>query len=65
MTRFYAGPTLDFDVQPLVRPEEVPASRLSPDPDEGPYLGWNTWMPGPVTPSSRPLDDAVFQLGSI
>ena len=46
----YAGPTLDFDVQPLVRPEEVPGSRLSPDPDEGPYLGWNTWMPGPVRP---------------
>jgi type VI secretion system protein ImpH len=65
MTRFYAGITLDFDVQPVLKPEEVVASRLSPDPDHGPYLGWNTWLPCPVTPSSPPVDDAVFQISTI
>jgi type VI secretion system protein ImpH len=64
MTRLYAGPTLDFDVQPLLRSEEVPACRLSHDLEEGPYLGWNAWMP-PETMPSRPVDDAVFQIETI
>lgn len=62
LTRFYAGPTLDFDVQPVLRPEEIPPCRLSPDPDAGPYLGWNAWMPRPITASSGLVDDAVFQI---
>jgi len=64
MTRLYAGPTLDFDIQPRLEPEEVPACRLTADPDEGPYLGWNTWMPRQTT-LSHPIDDAIFQIASI
>jgi type VI secretion system protein ImpH len=64
MTRLYAGPTLDFDVQPVLRPEEVPACRLTRDVDEGPYLGWNTWMPR-ETISLHPIDDAIFQIETI
>ena len=65
MTRLYAGPTLDFDVQPILKPEEVPGCRLTPDPDQAPYLGWTTWIPVPASPSSPPIDDAVFQIPSI
>lgn len=65
MTRLYAGPTLDFDVQPILKPEEVPGCRLTPDSDQGPYLGWTTWMPVSAIPLSRPVDDAVFQIPTI
>jgi len=64
MTRLYAGPTLDFDVQPILRPEEVPVCRLTGELDEGPYLGWNTWMPRTTIPLTS-VDDAVFQLETI
>jgi type VI secretion system protein ImpH len=65
ITRTYVGPALDFDVQPVLMPEEVPPCRFSSDPEEGPYLGWNTWTPTAVTPSCLPVDDAVFQIEAI
>jgi type VI secretion system protein ImpH len=65
ITRMYSGPGLDFDVQPLVKPEEVPPIRFTAATSEGPYLGWNTWLPLPETPSPRPVDDAVFQIETI
>jgi len=65
MTRLYAGATLDFDVQPTLRLEEVPALRLTSDPEEGPYLGWSTWTPSGATTSTRVVDDAVFQIDTI
>jgi type VI secretion system protein ImpH len=43
MTRTYVGPELDFDVQPVLKPDEVPWCRLEAGGD-GPLLGWNTWM---------------------
>jgi type VI secretion system protein ImpH len=65
MTRLYVGPALDFDVQPVLKPEEVPACQLTTNPDEGSYLGWNTWMPAPMAPTGRPVDDALFQIPTI
>jgi len=65
ITRTYVGPALDFDVQPVLKPGEVPPCRFTADAEEAPYLGWNTWMPPPATPSSRPIDDAVFQIETI
>ena len=65
MTRLYAGAALDFDVQPTLRIEEVPALRLTPDPEQGPYLGWSTWTPFAATASTRVVDDAVFQIDTI
>jgi type VI secretion system protein ImpH len=64
MTRFYAGPTLDFDIQPTLIPREVPPCELTGDPDNGPYLGWNAWMPR-LSPPPDCLDDAVFQIETI
>jgi type VI secretion system protein ImpH len=65
ITRLYAGATLDFDVQPTLKPEEVPALRLTPDLKDGPYLGWSTWTPFAATDSARVVDDAVFQIATL
>jgi type VI secretion system protein ImpH len=62
-TRTYVGMELDFDVQPALHPHEVHGSQLSPDPDDGPYLGWNTWMPSETR--DQPVDDAVFLLEDV
>jgi type VI secretion system protein ImpH len=58
LARFYAGPELDFDVQLVLRADEVPACRLPEGDAVGPALGWNAWLltqPAPVD-----ADDAVF-----
>ena len=53
MARFYAGPSMDFEVQLILAKEEVPASHTglgdAPYPAPGPYLdevqlGWTTWV---------------------
>jgi len=63
VTRFYVGQELDFDVQPVLKPTEVPWCRLDTQADPGPRLGWNTWLR--TDHFSRPVDDAVFSLGHI
>ena len=63
ITRTYVGLELDFDVQPVLKPDEVRDCRLSPDPDDGPYLGWNTWMPSDTREGE--VDDAVFLLENV
>jgi type VI secretion system protein ImpH len=60
VTRLYVGPTFDFDVQPTLRPEEIPPCQLTSS-AEGPYLGWNTWIPR-QTIGLTPVSDAIFQI---
>lgn len=59
LVRLYVGPELDFDVQLVLRKEDVPACRLADGDDGGPRLGWNTW----ITSGSLADDaeDAVFE----
>jgi type VI secretion system protein ImpH len=52
--RTYAGVEFDFDVQPVLRADEVPPCRLG----DHSYLGWNTWTWS--APLTRDADDAVF-----
>lgn len=52
LVRLYAGPELDFDVQPVLLAAEVPECQLS-DELPGPRLGWNTWLT-----SQQPAEDA-------
>jgi type VI secretion system protein ImpH len=58
LVRLYVGPELDFDIQVVLRAEDVPECDLSEEADVEPALGWNTWL------SSLPFDDdaedAVF-----
>jgi type VI secretion system protein ImpH len=55
LTRSYVGVQFTFDVQLVLRPEEVPCTRLG---EEGAYLGWNTWALS--EPFAREVDDTVF-----
>jgi type VI secretion system protein ImpH len=58
LVRFFVGPGLDFDVQLVLRASEVPDFPLPGAGQDGPALGWNTWL------HSEPLADdpcdAVF-----
>lgn len=44
LTKLFAGPELDFDVQLLLRADEVPATRLESTESYAPRLGWTTWL---------------------
>jgi type VI secretion system protein ImpH len=59
LTRSYAGAEFDFDIQLVLRPEEVPPCRLGGDGEDGSFLGWNTWMR--TGAFAQAVDDAVFQ----
>lgn len=60
LTRAYAGPGLDFDVQVTLAREQVPYLRLGSNLTSGrePRLGWNTWLRREDEPVDR--DEAVF-----
>jgi type VI secretion system protein ImpH len=60
MVRTYVGPTLDFDMQPVLLGSEVPWCRLGGDGDAPVRLGWNTWIR--VHPYQCVVDDSVFTL---
>lgn len=57
VVRCYLGPELDFDVQLVLRGDEIPACRLGEE--GGPArLGWNTWLPSEN--ATAPRQDATF-----
>ncbi|OAI49775.1 hypothetical protein AYO44_06145 [Planctomycetaceae bacterium SCGC AG-212-F19] len=58
MVRLYVGPEFDFDVQLVLTAEEVPEMQLPLGTDDGPQLGWNSWL---TTQSfAEDATDAVF-----
>lgn len=59
LVRLYVGPELDFDVQPVLRAEDVPECRLTENTSGGPRLGWNTWIRSQSM--SHDAADAVFE----
>jgi type VI secretion system protein ImpH len=60
LVRFYVGPELDFDVQLVLKKEEVPPLKISRESGQiGPRLGWNTWLTS-QTPQ-RDADEAAFE----
>jgi type VI secretion system protein ImpH len=60
MVRLFVGPELDFDIQLILKANEVPAAQLTADPADGPgpHLGWNMWLTS-QTPR-KDAEDAVF-----
>jgi len=44
LARLLAGMEFDFDVQLVLKAEEVPACRLTTSGDDQPRLGWTTWL---------------------
>jgi type VI secretion system protein ImpH len=57
VVRSYLGPELDFDVQLVLRGDEIPVCQLG---EEGgaASLGWNTWLPAANASIAR--QDATF-----
>jgi type VI secretion system protein ImpH len=60
LVRTYVGPDLDFDVQPVLRREDVPCAQLGGDETNPSCLGWNTWVRGAAMTDDA--DDAVFEI---
>lgn len=50
LTRFLAGAELDFDLQLVLKAEEVPACKLGGAGPNRPALGWTTWLKTRPTP---------------
>ena len=58
MIRTYVGMEFDFDVQVVLRKEEVPQCQLGGAEKDGARLGWNTWVRN--NPMPKDADDAIF-----
>lgn len=61
LTRFHVGQALDFDVQPVLRKEEVPPCVLGATDGGQARLGWSAWLRG--APFRRDADDPVYLVG--
>lgn len=57
-TRFIVGQEFDFDIQLILKAEEVPACRLGEKGERAPRLGWTTWLK--TKEFTRDADDAIF-----
>lgn len=60
LVRFFAGQELDFEVQLILRKEDLPACELGGEGPAAPRLGWLTWAATEM--ASRDRDDTVFQI---
>jgi type VI secretion system protein ImpH len=58
LARFFVGQGLDFDVQLVLKADEVPVSRLGDRGPVAPRLGWSTWLRGGAR--TRDVDDTVL-----
>ncbi len=59
LTRTYAGPEFDFDIQPVLRADQTPFCRLDSRSPAGPFLGWNSWLISRLP--ARDAEEAVFE----
>ena len=60
LARLYVGPALDFDIQPVLRKEEVPQASLGQPRAGGSRLGWNTWLRAALM--KQDAEGAVFRV---
>lgn len=59
LTRFYSGGEIDFEVQLVLRREDVPRCELGALGEAGPQLGWITWMK--TAPMGRDPEDTILR----
>jgi len=59
LVRLYSGPALEFEVQPVLRRDEVPTARLGAAGGGKSMLTRNSWLAS--RPRTRDADEAVFQ----
>ena len=62
IVRSFCGYDLEFEVQLILRREEVPAFELRPPADNGLYLGWLTWLKSGSDFNRNP-GDTILLLG--
>lgn len=60
LTKFFANAEFEFEVQLILKRDEVPRCELGAEGDAAPQLGWVTWMKS-VPPPSHP-GDTLLQL---
>jgi type VI secretion system protein ImpH len=58
LVRLYVGLEFDFDVQLVLRAEEIPQASLAAAGSLGSHLGWNAWLGRPL--GRAMVNDAVF-----
>lgn len=58
LVRLYADPGLDFDIQLVLKAEDVPRCRLAVGGTFGAHLGWNTWLL--TRPASADAEDVII-----
>jgi type VI secretion system protein ImpH len=59
LVRIFAERSLEFEIQPVLKKEEVPFCELTRDQKNAPRLGWLGWLK--VTDFERDAGDAVFR----
>jgi len=59
LARAYLGPAVQFSINPVLRPDAVPACALG----KGARMGWDTWLK--ATPRRRGGDEARFPAAAI
>ncbi|MGE0823942.1 MAG: type VI secretion system baseplate subunit TssG [Candidatus Binatia bacterium] len=57
-TRYIVGQEFDFDVQLILKAEDVPRCRLGGTGDRAPRLGWTTWLK--TKDFTKDAEDAIF-----
>lgn len=57
LARLYVGAGLEFDIQVILKKEQIPQCRLG-KPDEPARLGWNSWAR--IAPAARDSGDAII-----
>jgi type VI secretion system protein ImpH len=58
LIRFFTERALDFDIQPILKAEEVPLCQFGCDAKKSPRLGWSGWLKAAELQGD--VDDAVF-----
>jgi type VI secretion system protein ImpH len=59
LIRWFLGPVLDFELQPVLAAGETPSwGRIGESPNDGPRLGWSSWLT--EDPFVSPANQAVF-----
>lgn len=59
LTRLYVDGEFDFDVQLILKAEEVPSSQLTKPPNQAARLGRTAWLK--TRPSPQDAEDAIFK----
>ena len=60
ITRFFANDEIDFEVQLILKREQVPGLQIGAEGAEPPQLGWASWLK--TAPMRRDPDDTILSL---